>query len=221
MFQFVSPTLARRFILALTLPLMMVCAVVGGVVWYFTRCEPLSYLSRAAVSPHNADEQYLFACGYVWRSEDGGIAWNRIDSRGLPLGARDGHIAVDRKPGYLYLGILINTSSSIYCWNCAWKNLRPAIYVSFDNGHTWAFAYKFKRGPARDVGFLALLADPKKEGNAWAVIRSEGEISYYAAGTAGKFWKSACREYYFTGSGGCELPDEFLQPQTGNLANGK
>ncbi len=200
----------------------MSCAAMGGVVWYFARCDTLSYLNRAAAAG-DPKEQYLFACGYVWHSEDGGLVWSRIDPRGLPLGLRDGHIAVDRKPGFLYLGILINTSSSIHCWNCAWKNLRPAIYVSSDGSHTWSFTYNFKRGPASDLTFLALLVNPKKEGNAWAVIRNEGEITYYGTGTAGKFWKSARREYYFTGSGGCELPDELRQPRTNNdnLSNGK
>ncbi|MBI3243769.1 MAG: hypothetical protein HYZ49_15905 [Chloroflexi bacterium] len=221
MFQFTSRTLARRFLLALTLGLTMTCATAGGLVWYLTRCDTLSYLNRASASPRDPNERYLFACSYVWHSTDGGIAWNRIDPRGLPFGARDGLIAVDRKPGFLYLGLLINTSSSVHCWNCAWKNLRPAIFVSADDGHTWNFTYKFKRGPAGDLTFLALMVDPEKEGNAWAVIRSEGEITYYGSGTAGKFWKPACREFYYSGSGGCELPDDLLRPPTGNSTNGK
>jgi len=213
MFQVASPVLARKLLLTGLFGLMTLCAGAGGVVWYFTRCDMREYLDRAAASPLNPDERYLFACRYVWRSSDGGRVWTRLSPHGLPFGMRDGHIAMDRQPGFLYLGLLINSRSSIYCLQCAWTNLRPAIYVSTDSGQNWSFAYKFRRGPASEGGFLALFVDPDQEGHAWAVIKNGDALTYYGTGTAGQFWKPSCLEYSFVGSGGCQLPANVLQFQ--------
>jgi hypothetical protein len=210
MFQFASPALTRKFILAGGLGATLLCATLGGLALYLTRCDMRDYLNRAAPVPGNRPEQYLFACGNVWHSRDGGRVWVRMSARGLPFEARDGHLAADRQPGILYLGLLINSQSSVYCLNCAWTKLRPAIYVSTDNGRTWTFSYKFKRGPAEDGGFLGLFADPERAGVVYAVIKNSDEIAYYGTGTSGRFWKQLCAEYYFTGSGGCELPDSVL-----------
>jgi len=69
------------------------------------------------------------------------------------------------------------------------------------------------RGPADSGGFLALFADPDREGAAWAVVKNADEIAYYATGTAGRFWKRTCTEYLFPGSGSCDVPDTVLQFQ--------
>lgn len=208
MFQSASPQLTRRLVLMSVSSLLMMCAAAGGTVAYLNRCSLLDYLNRAAVSPHNPQHQYVFACGYVWYSVNGGQLWNRINQRGLPVGTRDGFIAFDQKPNTLYLGVLILSRSSIYCLQCAFTNLRPAIYTSADAGQTWAFAYKFRRGPSDNGGFLALRGDPTQAGRVWAVIYNGDEISYYASATSGLFWKKSCTEYYFVSSGGCALPDD-------------
>jgi len=213
MFQAASPAVMRKLALASALGLALICAIAGGAAWQLTRCDVLNYLNRAATSPLNPRERYLFACGYLWRSRDGGQVWTRTAAQGLPFGARDGHIAIDRKPGFLYLGVLINSRSSIYCLHCAWTNLRPAIYTSADGGQHWSFAYKFRYGPAGQGGFLGLFGDPDLEGRAWAVIQNIDAITYYGTGTAGKFWTQNCLEYYFTGAGGCHLPKNVLQFQ--------
>lgn len=208
MFQSASPQFARRLALISLASVLLLCAAVGGTVAYFNRCSLLDYLGQAAVSPHNPQHQYLFACGYVWYSLNGGQLWNRINQRGLPIGTRDGFITFDYAPNTLYLGVEILSRSSIYCLPCAFTNLRPAIYISTDAGRTWAFAYKFKRGPADNGGFLALRGDPTQAGHVWAVIYNGDEISYYASATGGMFWQKSCVEYYFPGASGCALPDE-------------
>jgi len=213
MFHLASPAYTRRFILAGLIGAVVLCLGLGSAAWYLTRCDMRDYLNRAAVSPASLQERYLFACGHVWHSRDAGRVWVRMASTGLPFGTRDGHIAADRKAGYLYLGLLINTQGSIYCPLCAWTNLRPAIYISTDGGRRWTFAYKFKRGPAGDGGFLGLFADPDREGAAYAVIKNSDEITYYATGTSGHFWKQNCVEYYFIGSGRCKLPEKVIRLQ--------
>lgn len=201
----------RKLTLSLALGVALLCAAAGGVAWRFTRCNVLDYLNLAAAAPLNPREQYLFACGYVWHSLDSGHLWRRVSPRGLPFGARDGHIAVDRKPGFLYLGVLTNTRSSRYCLQCGWTYLRPAIYTSTDGGLHWTFAYKFRRGPAGQGGFLGVFADPDQEGHAWTVIQNVDAIAYYGTATSGMFWTQTCLEYYFTGAGGCELPGNVWQ----------
>jgi hypothetical protein len=51
-----------------------------------------------------------------------------------------------------------------------------------------------------------LIADPDRDGAAWAVIKNGDELAYYASATSGQFWRRTCWEYSFPGSGGCELP---------------
>jgi hypothetical protein len=221
MFQTASPVFVRKFLLALALGATLMVAGAGAAVWAFTQCNMLDYLDRAALVPSRPQERYLFACGYLWRSMDGGRRWVRQSVRGLPVGVRDGHIAVDRRPGTLYLGILINSQSSRYCWNCAWTKLRPAIYVSQDGGRHWTYTYKFRRGPAEDGGFLLLMADPDHEGWVWAVIKNADEITFYGSGTSGQFWKDYCREYYFPGSSGCRLPENVQQFRLNRIEPGQ
>jgi hypothetical protein len=211
MFQIAAPTLMRKLVLMAGMGLGLICAGAGGTAWYLTRCSVPDYFHQAAISPVNPREQYLFACGHVWHSVDGGQVWNRQPARGIPIGTRDGLISIDRRPDQLYLGIMINSQSSLYCLECAWTYLRPAIYASADGGRTWSFAYKFKRGHASRSGFVALLADPDRDGAAWAVIRYGDEINYYGTGTSGRFWKQVCTEYYLFGWGRCNLPDDVVR----------
>ncbi|MCS6911409.1 MAG: glycoside hydrolase, partial [Anaerolineales bacterium] len=156
MFRLAVPVRWRAVMAVTAFGLACLALGVGGAVWYALRCNVLDYIERAAASPSNPRQQYLFACGYLYESVDGGQTWLRRESTGLPFGAREGWVAVDRQPGVLYLGTTIFTNSSAYCWNCAWTYLRPAIFVSTDGGKTWQFAYRFRRGPANQSSFLGL-----------------------------------------------------------------
>jgi hypothetical protein len=206
MFQIAVSLPFRKMLLAGAASLTLIVGGAGGAVWhFFLRCDARDYFDRAAVSSANPSEQYLFACGYVWRSLDGGRVWWRMDPSGLPWGTRHGRIAVDLEPSTLYLGIQIATASSLQCWNCAWAYLRPAIYVSTDGGRSWTFAYKFRRGPAESNDFLKLAAQPDRQGAVWAVIKNSDEISYWGSATLGRSWKRACVEYYFPSGANCEL----------------
>jgi len=201
----------KLLVLMAVLGMGVVVAGLGGAAWWVLRCDMRDFVDRAALSPLNTGERYLFACGYVWHSADAGRTWVRGASRGLPVLTRDGFIAVDRQPGTLYLGLLITTQSSAYCWDCAWRFRRPAVYVSTDSGQTWSFAYKFRRGPAHNNGFLGLFTDPGESGSVWALVKNEDEISYYGSRTAGQSFSRICLEYYFVGSGGCEFPIASIQ----------
>lgn len=206
MFQ-LAISIPKRLILAGVVVGMVSCALTaGGAAWWWLKCDVNEYLYQATVIPLNPNERSAFACGYVWHSTDAGRTWRRMDTGGLPFGTRDGVLTADRQPGTFYLGIQMLSSSSIYCWNCAWTIQRSAVYVSTDSGRTWAFAYKFRRGPAGVSGFLGLYADPLESGAVWAVVRNGDEISYYGSRTGAKTFSRTCFEFYFVGSNGCRLP---------------
>ena len=198
----------RRLILAGALGLLLICAGAGGAAWSVLSCDRFDYLDRAKTSYLNLREQYLFACGRVWHSVDAGTSWVRVPARGLPLFARDGHIAVDRTPGRLYLGLLVGSRSSLTCLLCTWTEVHPAIYVSSDGGGHWALAHQFHRGPAGATTFRALHADPNYAEAAWAIIKIGDETAYYGTNTGGESWRKTCVEEY---SGLCDPPDELLE----------
>jgi hypothetical protein len=210
--QFADRRFGRRIVAGVIGLVILICIGLGAGAAYLTRCNVFDFMDRASASPRDPFERYLFACGYVWHSTDGGQVWNRVDPGGLPFGVRDGFVAVGHRPGQLYLGLLITTQSSVHCWDCAWKNLRPAIYVSNDGGRNWVFTYKFKRGPAGNGGFVGLYVDPADDNNLYAVIKNADEITFYNSGTSGQFWKPACSEYYDIGRV-CHLPDAVMQFQ--------
>lgn len=209
MFHFAHRSLGRKFSLTLLAGTLLACLSTSAGVAYALQCNVIDYMNRRAANPANKSEQYLFACGYVWHSTDQGAVWNRVDPTGLPFGVRDGYIASNGQPGHLYLGILTLTRSSLNCWNCAWRNQRPAIYTSVDGGHTWILSYKFKAGPAGDGGFVGVYAHPTKDKFLYAVIKNSDEVTFYASGTSGQFWKPICLEYYDVGRV-CHLPEAVM-----------
>ncbi len=201
----------RKLILGALAIAMLGAAALGGLGWNLLRCDMRDYLQRAAVSPHHTAERYLFACGSLWHSRDAGFLWRRLTVSGLPFGTRDGFVALDRRPGILYLGVTILTDSSRHCWDCAWTFRRPAIYVSLDGGRNWLYQYRFRRGPAGLNNFIGLFGDPDRDGVLWAVIRNNDEITYYGSATEGRNWKRECYEYYFMTSSGCQLPENVMR----------
>jgi hypothetical protein len=216
MLQFANRTLGRKLLLALVASIMLACAGASAGTAYALNCNVLDYMDRLAVNPRKPNEQYLFACRYLWHSTDSGSVWNRVDVSGLPFGLRDGYISSNGQPGRLYLGILIPSQSSWQCWDCAWKTLRPAIYTSTDGGQTWIFTYKFKVGQVGSNEFIGLYADPAKERFLYAIIKNSDQITFYASGTSGQFWKPICTEYYDIGRT-CHLPTAVMQFQNDSL----
>ena len=212
MTHFANPRLGRRFLLTALGVTLGVCLGAGGAAGSLLRCNVLDYTDRASLNPLNPYDRYLFACSYVWHSLDGGRRWDRVDPHGLPFGARDGYVAVDRQRGRLYLGLLVHTHSSPQCWDCAWKRLRPAIFVSADGGTTWQLSYQFKQGPADNNSFVGLYANPDKAGYVYAVVKNVDEVTFYASGTRGQFWKPICLEFYDVGRT-CHLPESVAQFQ--------
>lgn len=193
MFEIAYPGFVRRLAWTLVLGAMTACAAAGGLVWYLSRCDFLNYVDRAATSPRQSSERYLFACGHVWHSLDGGGQWTQLETNGLPFGAQDGYIAPDLKPGLLYLGLLLATPSSIQCWNCAWSQVSPAMFVSTDSGRTWRLTYAFKPGPAGSVSFVGVFADPEREVDAWAIIVHDEQVIFYNS-EDGRDWRVKCSD---------------------------
>lgn len=201
----------RRLLLTLLTALVAACGLAGGGAWWLTRCDRADYTAQAAWSWLNESEKYLFACGQVWHSFDDGRTWTTIRAQGLPPLARDGHIAADREPGRMYLGLLLGGQSTLRCLLCAWTQATPVLYLSTDGGQHWVVAQRFTPGPAGSSYFRAVYADPDYAGSAWAILVRGDETAYYATNTRGSVWRKTCIETY---SGQCDPPDDFLSDET-------
>jgi hypothetical protein len=200
--------MSRRKLLTALVSIVLVTGVaVGGLAWRLLRCDRADYTGRFAPSWLNQREQYLFACGEVWHSFDAGASWTRIPSQGLPLLARDGHIAADRTPGRLYLGLMLAGRPSLKCPLCALTKAIPALFKSDDGGLSWRQVHEFTAGPSSRSYFQAVHADPDYAGSAWAILVRGDETAYYATNTAGQVWRKTCIELF---SGRCDPPDAFL-----------
>lgn len=212
MFQFAVPVFSRRLILAAAWVAAALSAGVGGATWYFTRCDMADHLSQAKSFLPNPQEQYLFACGRVWHSLDGGHAWAQVPAQGLPSGLRDAEIGVDRKPGLLYLGAITNPRlvPNFECLTCAWVKVRPAIYVSHDGGLRWTLAHAFRPAAAGDSRFIAVNADPDYDSAAWVILKRGDEVAYYGTNTAGRAWQKTCVEVN-PSIPRCDPPDDLLR----------
>jgi photosystem II stability/assembly factor-like uncharacterized protein len=220
MFQLASPIYARKLGLALALAALLACAGAGGAAWYFTRCHRDDYLSQVKVFLPNPQEQYLFACGRIWRTINGGRSWTRPPMRGLPFGVRTAQIAVDRKPGLLYLGVVAHTRLSFNCLQCTWIRVQPAIYVSHNGGMDWQLAREFNFGPGGQTLFMAVHADPDYENAAWAILKRGDDVAYYATNNGGRTWQKTCSEDDFPNLR-CDPPDELLRFQHDRSQRGK
>ncbi len=212
MFQLASPVDARKLTLVMMVGAALLCASVGGAAWRLTRCDRADYLDRAKPFLPNPREQYLFACGRVWRSVDGGQTWARVLAQGLPFGLRDAQIGVDRKPGLLYLGALTRPrlSPNFNCLQCAWVKVRPTIYISYDGGARWRLGHTFQPGSVGNTRFVAVHADPDYESAAWVILQHGDEVAYYGTNTAGHLWQKTCVEDNLA-SPRCDPPDDLLR----------
>ena len=211
MFQLASSLDIRKFISAGVIGAATICLALGSWAWSLAQCDMRDYLDRAATSPANPREMYLFACGHVWRSMDRGRAWAQVPARGLPIGLRDAHIAADRRPGLLYLGVVANRrlAPNLKCLSCAWVRVEPALYISHDGGVQWRLAYRFKPSAMGNTWFLAVNADPDYVSAAWVILKRGDEVAYYATNTAGRLWQKTCVEEN-PAIPRCDPPDELL-----------
>jgi hypothetical protein len=197
----------RKPLALLATGLLLLALTASGLAYAVLHCVRADYLDRAAPSWLNDHEQYLFACGDVWHSFDRGATWTRIPDFGLPLLARNGHIAVDRTPGRLYLGLVLPGRSRLDCLLCAWTRAIPVLYLSEDGGQHWRQVHEFTAGPSSESFFRAVYSDPDYAGSAWAILVRGDEVSYYATNTQGRVWRKTCTETY---PGECDPPDAFL-----------
>jgi hypothetical protein len=201
------PTKRRRVVLASLAALLVLCAAAGGGAWALTRCDRTSFANAAATSWVNDQERYQFACGELWHSLDAGQSWQRLPTNGLPFLARDGHVAIDRTPGQLYLGLLLADDSSLTCPLCMLTRVTPAVFVSQDGGLHWKLMHKFQGGETGIIRFRSITSDPNFPGAAWAIIQHEQTSIYYGTNTSGRAWLQTCIEVppVF-----CDPPSEFM-----------
>jgi hypothetical protein len=195
-----------RLLTALLAVGVMLATVGGAGAWALLRCDRSQFAARSTASWRNERDRYLFACGEVWHTLDGGQTWTRLAGRGLPVLAREGRLGVDRTPGRLYLGLVLSGRSSLRCLLCAWTQSTPAIFRSEDGGLHWQLVHRFTPGPAGST-FRGVHADPDFAGSAWVILVRGSEVAYYATNSGGSVWRKTCTETY---SGQCDPPDAFL-----------
>ncbi|MEM7116711.1 MAG: glycosyl hydrolase [Chloroflexota bacterium] len=181
----------------------------GGESWQHMGLNDSRAISKIRVHSNNPDLVYVAALGHpfgpneergVFRSQDGGVTWDKILYQSDKAGAID--LTMDpRNPRILYATMWEAYRSFS---NIVSGGPGSRIYKSTDGGDSWTDISTNEGLPKGTLGKMAIAVSPAKTGRVWALIEAE-EHGLYRSDNGGKSWerlneerKLVERAWYFT-----------------------
>lgn len=149
-----------------------------GKTWTHIGLEDTSQISRIRIHPRNPDLVYVAALGHVYgpneerglfRSKDGGKAWEKILFRDNKTGAVD-LILDPHNPRIIYAALwqFFRTPYSLSSGGPG-----SGVFKSTDGGDTWVEISRNKGLPQGLLGKIGITASPAKPDRLWAIIEAE------------------------------------------------
>ena len=181
----------------------------GGATWRHLGLAATRHVSRVRVHPRDADTVYVAALGRafgrnaergVYRSTDGGAAWERVLHRGDAAGAGD--LAIDpNRPHVLFAALWQAVRKP---WTIRSGGPGSGIFRSTDGGSTWRELTGRPGLPRGILGRIGIAASPAQAGRVWALIEAR-DGGLYRSDDDGESWRlvnnqAELREksFYFT-----------------------
>lgn len=177
----------------------------GGKTWKNMGLKNTEHIGMIAIDPLNSNWVYVAAYGPLWsaggergiyKSEDGGVTWNRILHVSDNTGFNEIHMD-PRDPNVLYATAHQRRRHE---WTYISGGPESAIYKSSDAGKTWK---KLENGiPASDKGRIALSVAPSNPDVVYAMIEGNDDDKgvYRSADRGASFQKmsghSTAGNYY-------------------------
>jgi photosystem II stability/assembly factor-like uncharacterized protein len=149
----------------------------AGRSWRHLGLAATRHISRVRVDPADPDRVYVAAFGHafgpndergVYRSTDGGRAWERILHRDGDTGAAD--LAVDpHNPRVLYASMW---RARRWPWTLESGGPGSGLWRSGDGGDTWEDLSRRPGFPEGPLGRIGVCASPARPGRLWAVVEA-------------------------------------------------
>ncbi len=165
----------------------------GGKTWVNVGLESTRHISRIRIHPQNPDLVYVAALGNafgdsedrgVYRSADGGGAWERVLFRSKKAGACD--LSMDPgNPRILYAAIWETRRNP---WGLSSGGPDSSLYKSTDGGDTWTDITGNVGLPNGMKGRMGVAASPAKTGRVWTIVESK-ERGLYRSDDGGATWE--------------------------------
>src|SRR5258708_1276403 len=170
----------------------------GGKTWTHLGLEDTRNIAKVRIHPQNPDLVYVAALGHahgpnaeraVYRSKDGGKAWEQLLFRSDDAGVSD--LALDpHNPRILYA--------------CFWQARRlphtlisggegSGIFKSIDGGDTWSEITRKQGLPKGLLGKIGIAVSPAKEGRVWAIVEAE-DGAVFRSDDGGETWQRLSEE---------------------------
>ena len=175
----------------------------GGSSWQHLGLADTRHIARIRVNPKDPDLVYVAALGHtfgpndqrgVFRSTDGGKAWQRVLFRDERSGAAD--LSLDaRNPRNLYATLWEVQRTP---WSLSSGGPGSGIFKSEDAGDTWTEITNNPGLPKGLKGRIGIVASPAKDGRVWATVEAE-KPGIYLSDDGGATWEKVNEDHDLQG----------------------
>lgn len=165
----------------------------AGKTWKHVGLSNTSQISRVRIHPQNPDIVYAAALGHVYgpneergvfRSKDGGLAWEKILYRDDKTGAID---------------LILDPSNPRIIYAALWEFYRTpyslssggpggGIFKSTDGGDTWTEISRNNGLPKGIIGKIGITVSPAKADRVWAIVEAQ-DGGVFCSDDGGQTWR--------------------------------